>query len=239
MQPGSFVMFVSVSPSDFTVEKLACLGRALRSRHAKWPDLTIGIFSSSDALEHYPPGGVVGDYVALPRGEYQNIVGSKTRLNAAYLLDVAKEREVLQISPIGDGGRVGEEDTVIGLPLRGRAHCSLEVGGRCAMVLGAVAYPVRALDVSGQGTITVAGTLKRDGAVRDVRVVDAKVSPAEADSLLKKEVLKNVSGWRVDAGVRDEPFRVSFRFAIDESLRGGPKVEWALPDHVLVTARAR
>jgi TonB family protein len=228
-------MFVSVSPNDFTVEKLACLGRTLRSRHPEWKDVTVAIFSSSDALKHYPPGGGVGDDLR-PR-DSRRIMESKLRLNAAYLLDVAKQREYLELSPLGDEGTV--RDSIIDLPLTGRPSCRLEVGGRCAMVLGALEYPVRALDARGQGTITVAGTLKRDGAVRDVRVVDAKVSPVEADRLLKKEVLKNVSGWRVDAGARDEPFRVTFRFAIDDSLPGGPKVEWALPDHVLVTARAR
>jgi len=109
------------------------------------------------------------------------------------------------------------------------------------MVLGALTYPLSAQKIGGQGAVTLAGTLTRDGGVRGAHVVETNVSPPEARAILEKEALKNFTQWRADAGPREQPIQVTFKFVIDDSiplgLGGVSRTELALPGQVVIRQR--
>lgn len=225
---------VSIRLRDFTIEKLVCLGRALRKGRRKWRNNYIVLFFDSQAAAlNFLPAPI----------ETQHAQWTKwaDELHAEYIFDADKREERLNVYPVGFGSPDAESlSTTIDLHASARPSCHLQMEGRCLMaVLKAPAYSHEALDAEAAGAILLSGTIERDGAVSGLRVVSAHLKPSEEKDSLVNAALRSLESWRFDAAAREDQIRITFSYAIDTSLpHGAPvQVKWDLPNRVKIRAR--
>jgi len=219
---------VGVAPSDLTIEKLTCLGRSLM-RERRLPSISVMFFTSNKASDSF----------CLPIIDYPSCTeeGGQS-LHATYSFDPRDEpQEDLWIWPRGWGGDFSSVDLSGAAPHRRK----LELQNRCIMLAAtSVTYPQEALKTKASGTITLTGTIGRDGKIKGIRVAEARVTPSQAMASLVNAARRDLRTWRLEAADHDDPLRVTYSYVIDSSLpRGGePITRWDPPNQVEVRANA-
>jgi TonB family protein len=162
------------------------------------------------------------------------------QLHAVYSVDADKHTEQLEVYPVGFGSDYAESlSTTIDVPFSLKPPCRLEMAGRCLIaVLTQTAYPQEALLARAGGSIVLTGTIKRDGAVAGLRVVNTDIKPEVEEESLAKAALQNLEKWQFDAADRDDPLRITYSYAIETSLSPGTpaQVDWDLPNQVIIRA---
>jgi hypothetical protein len=221
--------FAGVAPSDFTIEKLACLGRSLM-RERRLRSIIVFFFDSNEASERFE---------VLPwEGCCPGPVEAARRDHAEYSFDPdQKPEERLLIKPEGFLGEFSAVDLSGVAPHR--CKIELELQNRCIMLAATSAtYPQEALKMKASGTIMLTATIGRDGGIKDIRVADTHVAPDKARDFLVDAARQDLSTWRIDAADHDDPLRVTYSFVIDPSRPRGVEqiIRWTPPNQVEVRA---
>jgi hypothetical protein len=214
---------ISIRLEDFAPNRLICLARALRQEYPS-RDLAVLIFSSHEAAQNYAVGSV--DRAAI-QWQYES------KLHGYYFYNRQRHEEYVLIVPDGlSQQRDSPFDTRIDLPVTGTPICRLAINGRCLLEFQHIYYPSY---VEGRretsGWVTVAATIRRDGAVTNLAAVDVKVNPAELQPVLVRAAVKNLSTWHFERGMRDEAVRITYRFDGAESplVEDGGSLQFRLP----------
>jgi hypothetical protein len=216
---ASVFMAVSISLQDFAPSRMVCLAGAFRQRfHQRQIDILI--LSSIDAARTFDP---------YPLGDFGPLKSVKTRklltfsswashLHGVYLYDQEKQEEHIDIRPIGTDFEGASTNTRINLPVVGTPHCRLEMNGRCMVALDEAIYPDEALMKSASGTVTLAGLMKRDGSIADIKVSYIDVLQLENKDALVNAAVQNFKTWRFEPDSRQESIKIKFTYIIDPSL---------------------
>jgi TonB family protein len=219
------VQSISIPLVDFTPRKLVCLATSLKERYRDYHYITINIFSSHEASR------------TLIYGQESNRETMETlsQMHAEYSFDVDKHEDYVEIMPTGafpgsSFPRPGPFSTKIDLPASFPPHCQLEIDNRCLIALESPSYPDQAQKRKASGTVALAARITRTGKVDRIRVV-------RAESISESAAIQNLASWRLEPGPRDEPLRITYSYAIDNSLRhtDGMQIQWALPNAVSIT----
>lgn len=228
-------LYVSISPRDFTVDKLVCLGRRLRGHPQGRETFGVLFFSSYSAAEYFrPPVENAGQEWR----EWAN------RLHAIYSFDKTQdsEKETLDIMPLGydEQASSGRISITAELPLTRKLDCPLEVERRCLMV---VEQPFISLtdasEAKTDGEIVLRGTITASGTVADIQLIDAHVSPNEEKAALVDATTRNLKSWQFDAGSGDDAMEITYSYVTDNTLPAGtgPSVRWNLPRGITILSR--
>jgi hypothetical protein len=132
-------------------------------------------------------------------------------------------------------------NTRIDLPAAGRPACKLEIDERCLLEFHHIYYPEieNATQISGE--VTLAGSIRQDGALVGITLVEAKADPPERRSVLVDWAKQNLSTWRFEPAKHKDAVRITYSFAVNDSLPGNTLiVQFRLPDGVKIeTDRTR
>jgi hypothetical protein len=227
---------ISIRIADFAPQRLVCLAEALKQKYSGRERIDILIFSSREAARRYSPGQA--DY-AKPIKRHGNAYDPHwffaRQLHASYSYNAAKREEYIDLKPLGSDGQ-GPYDTRIKLPVSAAPRCRYEMSGRCLLALEDIVYPTDALKDKVSGTITLAGTIAREGNMTGVRLAEPNALPTERAELLTKAALQNLTTWRFEEAPKSDAFRITFSYAIDPSVlhRGEVDVNVALPNQVTI-----
>jgi hypothetical protein len=220
-------LFVSIQPRDLVLSKLICLAQILRNRRGDRTNFGVLFFDSAEAAKYFLPP-VEGYPPRWPQWA--------KRLHAIYSMDADKHEESLGILPMGFN-TAPSLLTEIDLPLAGVPHCGLELLTHCVIAaLEKIEFPRESLKVGAAGTITLTGTVARDGRVTGLRVAAVDAVPVGEKRRLANAALQDLKTWQFDAARQASSIRVIYSFAVDTSLilGGVPEVQWALPNQVKV-----
>lgn len=220
-------IYISISPRDFTVNKLACIGQALKRRRPDSKGMYVVFFSSYEAALRFKPPGTAGSW---PRYERE--------LHAVYDLKTGQQA-TLDIFPVGFTS-LDSLYTTITLPSGTAPHCHLQVQNRCLMaVVQQVTYPAAALQAKTSGDTTLTAQVNSEGRVTNVKVAAANANPQGHGDALASAAIQNLKTWQFDAGTASVPFRITFSYVIDSSLPPGmdTAVKWDLPDRVVIRGK--
>lgn len=229
-QSGLGSLYVSIRAKDFALRKLTCLAQSLRKSNPNWKAVSVLVFDSNDAAEHFLPAPI----------EVQRTVWAQWagRLHAAYFLNTDKREDYLEIMPLGyeESPSYG---TRIDLPITTKPSCSLELSERCVLLVDDVDYPSADLRANGAGTVSLEATVNADGTIAKVLVIDADVHPTEAKHVFADAALKNLETWRFDASASRNPIRITYSYVLDNSLRSGsrPEVQWDPPNRIVIRGK--
>jgi hypothetical protein len=139
---GRGAWFVSVKQEDFAVDRIICLVKTMRNQHPEWKEVTISVFTSPAAADHFLPGEA--DYVDM---SVRRRLGQQ--FHAFYSYTSEPSEEYIDIMPFGYRGPA-EYDTRIDLTdLHRPTECRLRVSERCLIAARMPEYPVEALHASG------------------------------------------------------------------------------------------
>lgn len=222
-------MSISIHASDFAPDRLICLAETLKQQYSDRGNIGILMFSSNEAAKMYLP--VYGDGVGDP------YIWAR-QFHASYSRDAEKHEESLVLMPMGKLDSGGFYDTKIELPVVSNPQCRLQVNRRCLVVLDELYYPTEALTSRTSGSVTLTGTIAKDGSVNEIHAGKLVVKGGGRKmNALVNEALQNFKTWRFAiAGQRDN-VRITYRFVIESarSVHGLP-MELALPDQVIIRA---
>lgn len=221
-------MYISIRPGDFSLDNLICLAQNLKESHPEWKSAMIVIFSSHNAAKYYQLSSV------------ENLPGAVwgKQLHAEYDFDAGAHEKYLLIMPLGDkkSSSFNTYTTRIDLPVATTPHCHLEMNGRCLFMLEDPKYPSDASKAKISGTVTLTGTIARDGKMTDVQVAEASSTPSEGKDLLMREAVNNLKTWRLEPAQRQDTIRTTYSYTIDRSLpqKGQTDVQLALPNEITI-----
>ena len=93
------------------------------------------------------------------------------------------------------------------------------------------------LRTSGSGSVTLAGTIGRDGKVTGLKTADAGSDrPSDAGSLARS-ASDNLATWWLEPAPREDPIRITYAYVVDSTLpKGKVDVQFTLPDRVTISA---
>jgi hypothetical protein len=218
---------ISIRLKDFAPERLICLAGALRQ---KYPERNVAafIFSSHEAALGYVPVSVEQTPVFV---EYQS------KLHGYYFYNKEKHDNYLLITPDGRSQEVDSQFTTrLDLPVTGTPVCRLAIDGRCLLEFQHIYYLSFEGKTEISGRVTLGGVIRRDGAVSDLAVVDAKVNPPERQSVLVDWAKEHLGTWRFEPGRHKDRVRITYSFVVaDSPLVGhGTDVQFRLPYEVRI-----
>jgi hypothetical protein len=231
-KPGGS-MNLSIRPDDATLEKLVCLAQTLQEQHPRWKSWGAFVFTSDEPAKGFVPvtGSAAGDYLPDLRAR-ANIHDGNVTLT---MTPIGYANPYFTVTPLGS---VGETvyNTRIDLPVRGSAHCRLEVNSRCLLALEPPRYPKEALSARVSGKVALRGTAGRDGKVT-VTVEPANGrQPDESDPLVRA-AFENLKSWWLEPGRRQDTFRITYSYVIDPALRPGQfDVRFDMPSQITIRA---
>jgi TonB family protein len=222
-------MSMSVPLGEFTTKGLICLAADLRERFHDRSDITVNIFSSSNAASQ-----------SLYHQETsEDDLKTFAQMHARYNFSADKHEEYLEIMPSGVGPslQARPESTRIDLPLLEAPHCRLEVANRCVIVLEYPTFPQESLTRRLSGTIVLSATVTTDGKFANVHV-SGNDSFAEL-RVLANSAVRNLSIWRLEPYQHQQKVEIRYSFKIDDSLprRGQTAIVWSLPKEITIRAR--
>lgn len=227
---GTGSLYVSLRLGDFTLNKLICLAETLRSRNPNWSNVGILVFSSRDAAFNFQAS----------HADYEDPAAWKRwakQLHASYFFNADKHEEYLEIMPLGYEG-APSNDSRIDLPLTTAPRCRLEISNRCVIVVEGINYPPEALQAMTSGSITLSGSITRNGEFHEIHVVQGDVSPPEERKLLNSAAIRSLSRWRVEPAPRRDTIRITYSYVIANSSNPGTQagVQFQLPTQVIIRA---
>jgi hypothetical protein len=217
---------ISLQLQDFAPRRLVCLAGALKKRYPG-RNVSAAIFSSHEAAVGWTPST-----------EWTpSLFAYQLKLHGFYSYNKEKSDEYLSIAPDASSQEADSPfDTLIVLPLRGAPVCKLAVSGRCLLEFRHIAYPSVEGRADSEGSVTLAGQIRRDGIVSDVAVVDAKVDAPERRSALVASAMENLGTWRFEPGKQRDDLRLTYEFGRADPTKTlhGTVMEFRLPDEVRV-----
>lgn len=224
-------VYVSVQPSDLTINKLVCLAQTLRMRHPDRTSYTILVFSSPDGANNFQASHAdYEDPFAWARWAKQ--------LRAIYVFDPDKHQEHLDITPFGYE-RISSYDSRIDLPLVSRPHCRLEINDRCVMALDRINYPDDALKAKPSATVTLTGTVASTGEITRVQLASVATTAAEdiKEAFIRGSI-NNLRTLQLEPASHEDWVRIAYTYVIDSSLlpRGQVRMDLALPNQITIRA---
>ena len=223
---SSVYLTVSLPFSDFSPQKLVCLAAALRQQYRDRKNDTVLVFDSPEAAEHYQGDIEVGD--TYQGAYYRN-------LHAVYVYDAVKREEYVRIKPFGFLLSL-PEDTRIDLPVTGIPRCRLEINQRCLISMARNTYSAEGYSAQASAAVTLTATVTREGTLTDVDVVNAGGNSGSRASFVR-EAVDNLKTWRLEPALRQDRFRITYSYKIDQSIqRGMVDVQYALPNQVTIRA---
>jgi TonB family protein len=224
---SSTLMQISIRLSDFAPSKLVCLAEALKRSYPGRKKIGVSIFSSYDAAKHYRL--VQGDFV----GKRPNW---GAEMHGDYFYDADKHVEYVEILPLGAHSPFA---TRIDLPSSRAPQCQLQIGDRCLLATGALQYPGDAVKSGNSGTVTLTGTIARDGKLTGVRVAVASLSLVKDGGLLESAAVQDLKSWRFEPTTHEEPVRITYTYEISppDTGREKPTIEFDLPHRVIIRAK--
>jgi hypothetical protein len=219
---------ISLRPSDITLDNLVCLAQRFRKAHPEWTSVLLLFFSSREAADNWQV--IYGDYDGPP----PPFDKWNKALRASYFLEVADHEEHLDIMPLGSDGATDDYVTRIDLPIATTPHCRFEMNSRCLLVFERLGYPdVHTRKVS--GAVTFVGRIGRNGRMTAIRVAEAHSTPSNAEGLIVREALANLTTWQLDPAPREDAFRITYSYVVDPSVdRELPKTQMTLPAGVTI-----
>jgi TonB family protein len=228
-------MAVSIPLRDFAPGRLVCLAGAFKRHYGNRQKVLILIFSSGDAAKFYAPrqGDDAGDQKRPPRGSSY----WKLQLHGTYSYDKEKSEEFLDLSPMGFGGE-GPYNTRIRLPASGALRCRLQINERCLLAMTHPTYPAP-LSTNISGTVTLTGTIARNGRMTHVQVAETSSLSSATKELLTHAAITNLSTWRFEPAQRQDAVRITFAYLIDPTLPQPESMDLKLILPNEVTLRAR
>ncbi len=223
------LMDISIRPSDFAPSRLACLAENLRQRYPDRRTRTIFIFSSHAAAEQYRP--YYGDAVGGPAIDWSR------QMHGVYSYDSDKGDEYLELMPLGQGS--GPYVSRIDLSGATPRHCRLQINGRCLLAAENLRYPWDALKAKVSGTVTLTASIRPDGRMAGVQVVEGNVNAGESNSLLAHAASEALRIWRFEPAQHEDSLRITYQYAIDGSPddEKKPRLEFDLPSKIIIRAR--
>jgi hypothetical protein len=233
------LMAVSMQLRDFAPSRLVCLAAAFKQKYPGRSDISIMIFSSHEVAKRYTVGrGDYGPVKGAKQRQLQSYVYWIRQLHAIYVYDNEKREEYIEIKSLGSDFD-SPYDTRIDLPSVESPHCRLEMDGRCLLAIEEILYPADLLKAGVSGTVTLTGTILRNGKIADVKVNDGVVKPGEPRYKLVDEAMKILNSWRFEEAKRQSAFQLSFVYQFDPSLpeRGWSTATFALPNQVTISGR--
>lgn len=233
--PNEALLTISIDPRDLAPPQLICLAEALRRRYQNRQTINIFIFSSFIAAKYYTP-------VDVDRDEPSNINKTKSHfhardLHAIYTFEAMTGEEYVDLKPEGFESP-SSSDMRFKLPATTIPHCRNELSGRCVLIMQSLRYPIEALRSRSSGTVTLTGTIERDGKITRVKAVDATTVPSNGVDAFVREAIGNIATWRLEAASHKDTFRTTYSYILDSSVpRLEVGVQFGLPN--LITIRAR
>jgi hypothetical protein len=226
-------MNISVRPEDATLDRLVCLAQTLQKQHPRWRSWSAFVFTSEAPAKGFVAvnGSAAGGYLADLRARANIHEGNVTLT----MTPIGYANPYFTVTPLGS---VGETvyNTRIDLPVRGSAHCRLEVSGRCVIALDPPRYPNEALSARASGKVALVGTAGRDGKVTvSIEPANGR-QPDESDPLVRA-AFENLKSWWLEPVRRQDTFRVTYSYVIDPSLRPGQfDVRFDMPGQITIRA---
>ena len=232
-------MTISIPLTEFAPARLVCLAEALRDRYRDRKNISVLIFSSVEAAKYYHGDMDIAETGAPKNAEEarrQDAGWSARQLHGVYSYDAASREEYVTIKPKGYFSDL-PTDTQINLPLTATPHCRLELSDRCLLALDDVLYEGQAYKAKIAASVTLTGTITREGSVTGIQVADSKSIPQGSAESLTREAINNLKTWRLEPARRQDPVRVTYSYMIDSSLKAGEvDVRFALPKQVTIRA---
>jgi hypothetical protein len=210
----------SLRPGDVTVANLVCLVQRLRAGNPAWTQVMLVFFTSREAADNWIGSRGLMDYEGAPMPPFEKW---DRELRAIYTLDAAQKEDHLDIMPLGwrEQPPIGDGiyETRIDFPLTTLPHCGLTLAERCLLAFEKMDDPSLEPNVRLSGTVSMAGTIKRNGTLTGLHIVEAQSDPPDRKDQLVRAVLKNVKAWWLEPGHA----RIEFALRIHlEPLRGIP-----------------
>jgi TonB family protein len=218
---------VSIRLEDFAPSRLTCLAGALKRAYSG-RNIAAYVFSSHEAAVGYLPTAIDPSPDAQ---EYQ------TKLHGYYFYNSEKHEEYLLIFPNRNHQEVDSPlITRIDLPAERVPTCKLAIHNRCLLEFREIHYPPAGNRANVSGTVTIAATIRRDGAVSDVKLAAARVDSEEAQPLFVNSAIQNLKTWRFETSGRKESLRITYRFELSDSPPTGWRrlMQFRLPDEVTI-----
>lgn len=218
---------ISIRLEDFAPERLICLAWALRQ---KYPGRNIAayMFSSREAALGYLPTSIDPSPKVM---EYQS------KLHGYYSYNRDRHEDYLLIMPDGTSQDLDSPlATRMDLPVTGTPVCRLAINGRCLLEFQTISYPTVEGRAEISGRVTLGGSIPRNGALSEVAVVDANVSPPERQSVLLDWARQNFSTWRFAPSRHKDAVRITYYFEVVDGplMEHGSGVQFRLPDEVRI-----
>lgn len=236
-EPATTTISISIQLTDFVPSRLICLAPELKARYRD-KNINAWIFSSPDAARRYHGDIDFGDVFPVPgsTGVPRGTEDFAKELHGIYTYKRDTHEESLEVKPLGMSG---EEpgDTRIDLPIKAVPRCNVELAGRCLISLDYPRYPVSTRETV-SGSVTLTGTVTRQGRVVNIQVVEADIKPTSRTTAIVDATLRNLGTARLQPASHEDAIRLTYSYVIDRSLQPGQdRPDFDLPNKITVLFR--
>jgi TonB family protein len=205
---SEIVMSISMRIEDFAPERLICLAEVMKQRYRDRKSISIIFFSSHNAALIYRASTFNYDPVMKE---------AEAQMHGAYLYDKDKQADFVDIYPEGgeSGINLDAFRTKIELPVSSKPQCRLQISNRCLLALNDITYPTEAEKARITGTVTLAGTISRNGKMAGVKIAGTNITLTNGKNLLADAALQNLKTWQFEQSKHKDSFRITYSYAIN------------------------
>lgn len=216
---------VSVPPADFTLPKVACLGRTLRMKAGPaFPAGGILVFDSESAAAAFDLSG-----------ERVSGTSSYSHLRATYAWSPTGESLKIHLRGYGHGDKY---DNVVDLTSK-EYRCADSVANRCLLAIDQMPDPESSPTLRLNGSLTIAGRIGRDGRISGTRVVMNDVESTLQRTKLENAVRNHLRTWWIEPSTRVDQVSISYYSGgALERAAIGTELALDLPDQIAIRASA-
>lgn len=231
--PAALDMFISIDIGDFGPKSLACLAHQLGQRYQDREKVSIYIFSTNDAAQHFILGS--------PDPSSLEIFERKLQLHAAYFYDKDKREEYVLLMPDALRPEAGSPlVTRIDLPAQMIPDCRLQISHRCLIAFQdarhLLRYPDDALSAGESGSVVLTARITRLGEIKDVQQVEIdSTSNKSIRPGLATSALENLKTWRFEPAHEEQRIRITYLYEIGANDK--PALEFELPAKVTIRTK--
>jgi hypothetical protein len=214
------VVHISMSLSDFTIDKLLCLAPALKDKFSN-EQIMVLIFSSPEAAENFR---------FHPQEETPSEYLWASQQHAFYYYNPYSHAEYLRLIPDGlDDSETSPFDTRIDLQVTKRPTCTLQIQERCLIAFD----HIYSSNVPVSGTVTLAAQIGKDGSVSGVHIVhDDPVTSGKKKGRANFAV-KHLKSWRFEPAEAKTKIRISYSIeGVLTPFEHGVDIQFSLPERV-------